>query len=333
MFERLFHVIRGSSRSKAVAVGIGLLAVGLAAGWAIAAAGAGHPTSGAGALASAFRQAGQAAANQASGVVQPDGRQAAGTQTTGAGGNASQNGSAPLVSSGVGPDGSKKPSGRHGQQSPSCPAPGTTVMGGLVIAGTCTTSNITVNGGVVVTGGGHLTLYKSTVNGGTTVQKNGEFDSNNPPIANGGNHLKGGVSAADEFDLDIFFSTVQGPVRVSGGPLGPGFTIEFCGSSFQGDLLFENMIGTAAEIGDTLAAGGCPRNTISGGVRIVNNDSHSFELEGDTIGGSVEIWSSHPAITGNTIGGSLLCHQGSTIGHYDPDDSIANTIHGANTCA
>lgn len=332
MFERLFRVIRASTRSKTVAVGIGLLAVGLAGGWAIAASGAGHSISGAGALTSALRDAGSAA-HHAGGVVQPGGPQAAGAQGTGAGANAPQNGSAPLVSSGAGPDGSQKPSARHGQKSPQCPAAGTTVMGGLVIAGDCTTSNVTVNGGVVVTGGGHLTLYKSTVNGGTTVQPNGEFDSDNPPVANGGNHLNGGVTAANEFDLDIFFSTVQGPVRVSGGPLGPGFFVEFCGSTFQGDLLFENMIGSAGEIGDTLAAGACPRNSISGGVRIVNDDSHSLELEGDTIGGSVEIWSSHPAITGNTIGGSLLCHQGSTIGHYDADDSVANTIHGANTCA
>ncbi|HVH64414.1 MAG TPA: hypothetical protein VM674_00130 [Candidatus Acidoferrum sp.] len=329
MFERLFHVIRGSSRSKAVVVGIAVLAVGLVGGWAIAASGAGHSSSGAGALTSALREAGPIA-NQAGGVGQSGGRQ--GALGTGAGANAPQNGSAPAVSSGVGPDGSTKPSDRHGQKSPQCPAPGTTVMGGLVIAGVCTTSNITVNGGVVVTSGGHLTLYKSTVNGGTTVLKNGEFDSNNPRIANGGNHLNGGVTAVDEFDLDIFFSTVQGPVHLSGGPLGPGFFPEFCGSSVQGDLLVENVIGTV-EIGDTLAAAGCPGNTISGGVRIANSDSQSVELEADTIGGSVEIWNSHPAITGNTIGGSLLCHKGSSIGHYDADDSIANTIHGANTCA
>ena len=88
---------------------------------------------------------------------------------------------------------------------------------------------------------------------------------------------------------------------------------------------------TAAEIGDTNPA--CPGNTISGGVRIRSNDRHSVELEKDTVGGSVEVWASHPAITGTTIGGSLLCHQGSTLGHYDSDDALPNTIHGTDTCA
>jgi hypothetical protein len=55
-------------------------------------------------------------------------------------------------------------------------------------------------------------------------------------------------------------------------------------------------------------------------------------LEFATIGGSVDIWNSHPAITGNTIGGSLLCHQGASLGHYDGDDLVPNNIRGSNTC-
>ena len=42
-----------------------------------------------------------------------------------------------------------------------CPAPGSTVRGGLVVTGNCTTTGVTISGGVTILGGGHLTIYAS----------------------------------------------------------------------------------------------------------------------------------------------------------------------------
>jgi len=188
---------------------------------------------------------------------------------------------------------------------------------------------VIVTGGIVVEGNGHLTLYKSTVNGGTSVQRNGEFDSDSPPIVGGGNLLNGGVSEDHAFDMDLWNSTVQGSVHYIGGPLGVGFFYGMCGTTIHGDVTVDGSGQGGAEFGDSV---NCARNTITGSVHIRNTGTSSVELEFASIGGSVDLWNSHPAITGNTIGGSLLCHQGATLHHYDGDDAVANTIHGANTC-
>ena len=319
MLSSLTKFIRVKARSRAVLVGAAVAAIlALAGGWALAGSNSARQATGSASLSSARHT------------------------TPGA-----ENGTGPQGSTGsnlapvaLGPELVKKQSpkrpdpGHHKSSKTTCPSggvptSGSTIIGGLVVDGDCTITGVIVNGGIVIEGNGHLTLYKSTVNGGTNVQRNGEFDSDNPPVAGGGNSLNGGVSEDHAFDMDIFNSTVQGGIHYNGGPLGVGFFYEDCGTTVQGDVTLEDIVQGGTEIGDQF---NCARNTITGSVHIRNTGRTSVELEFATIGGSVDIWNSHPAITGNTIGGSLLCHQGATLGHYDGDDSIANTVHGTNTC-
>src|SRR5712664_1813874 len=69
------------------------------------------------------------------------------------------------------------------------PAPGSSIDGRLTVDGDCVLTNVTITGGVLITGVGHLTIYGSTLNGGVSVQANGEFDSNVPPQAGGANTI------------------------------------------------------------------------------------------------------------------------------------------------
>jgi hypothetical protein len=322
VISTLTQFIRVKARSRMVVVGTAVVAtLALAGGWALAGSNIGHQT------------AGKASLSSARNVTPAE-----------SGANVTQNGTGPQTAGpplvAIGPELVKKQSpkrpdpGHHKSSKTTCPSggvptPGSTINGGLVIDGDCTVTGVIVNGGIVVEGNGHLTLYKSTVNGGTNVQRNGEFDSDNPPIAGGGNMLNGAVSEDHAFDMDIWNSTVQGGIRYAGGPLGGGYFYAMCGTTVQGDVTLDGSGQGGAEFGDQV---NCARNTITGSVHIRNTGTISVELEFATIGGSVDIWNSHPATTGNTIGGSLLCHQGATLGHYDADDTIANTVHGTNTC-
>lgn len=323
MLSTITQFIRVKARSRAVLAGVAAATtLALAGGWALAGSNHGPQATGSASLSSARH----------------------GTPGQ-AGSNVTENGTGQTTSNlapvALGPEAVKKPSpkrpdpGHHTSSKTTCPsggvpAPGSTIVGGLAVDGDCTITGVIVNGGIVVEGNGHLTLYKSTVNGGTHVDRNGEFDSDNPPLPAGGNLLNGGVTEDHAFDMDIFNSTVQGGIHYNGGPLGVGFFYETCGTTVQGDVTLEDIVSGGTEIGDRF---NCARNTITGSVHIRNSGTTSVELEFGTIGGSVDIWNSHPAVTGNTIGGSLLCHHGASLGHFDSDDSVANTVHGTNTCA
>jgi hypothetical protein len=325
VLSSLTQFIRLKTRSRAVVVGAAAAAtLAIAGGWALAASKSAHQATGTASL-SAARQAAAAKAENGTGP-----------QTVGSQGSTGSS----LAPVALGPEAVKKASpkrpdpGHHKSSKTTCPSggvptPGSTINGGLVVDGDCTITGVIVNGGIVITGNGHLTLYKSTVNGGTSVQRNGEFDSDNPPVLAGGNLLNGGVREDHAFDMDIFNSTVQGGIHYTGGPLGVAYFFETCGTTLQGDLTLEDIGQGGIEIGDQSI---CARNTITGSVHIRNTGTKAVELEFATIGGSVDIWNSHPAVTGNAIGGSLLCHQGATLGHYDGDDTVPNTVHGTNTC-
>jgi hypothetical protein len=331
VLSSLTQFIRVKTRSRAVLAGTAAAAtIAVLGGWALAGSNNGHTATGNASLSSARHLTpAQAGSNLTENGTGP--------QTTGPQGSTGSN----LAPVALGPEVSltkhspKRPDpGHHKSSKTTCPSggvptSGSTIHGGLVVDGDCTITGVIVDGGIVVEGNGHLTLYRSTVNGGTDVQRNGEFDSDNPPVAGGANILNGGVREDHAFDMDIFNSTVYGGIHFAGGPLGVGYAFVVCGSTVHGDVTLEAIGQAGTEIGDRF---GCARNTITGSVHIRNTGNISVELEFATIGGSVNIWNSHPAITGNTIGGSLLCHQGATLHNYDSDDTFANTIHGTNTC-
>jgi hypothetical protein len=275
----------------------------------------GHGTSGAGSLTS---------------LVRPD---APGVQGHGAADS----------SKAAGPNGT----GQGGSQKTTCPtggvpAPGSTVNGGLVVDGNCTITHVTVNGGVLIEGTGHLTLYRSTVNGGTHAQPRGEFDSNFPAVAGGANTLNGGIRAEHPIDMDIWGGTVRGRVLFTGQTAPAPNVLDrltVCGVHLQGDLTLEHLAAApnGANIGDPLEgddfASGCQGNTISGSVQVRDNPASRIELEANSIGGSLEIFNSEPSVTANTIGGSLLCHEQAKLHHWDSDDSNTNTVHGTSRCS
>jgi len=222
-----------------------------------------------------------------------------------------------------------------------CPPPppsGSTVQGGLDVTGQCTVVNVTINGGVTIESKGHLTLYGSTVNGQVKVMPGGEFDSNTPNLGKP-NVLNGGVDADRAVDMDFSGGTIHGSVSFTGQtPFPGGFAIfSFCGVNLDGSLKIEDML--AASNGFALGDPGefdlspCTGNTISGSVQIRNNPKSRIEVETNHIGWSVQIWNSHPSVSANTIGGSLQCHKGATLGHWDADDTNTDTVQGHNTCA
>ena len=326
----LSHFLRVKTRSKAVWAGAAAGVLALAVGWVPVAGFLGHQASGGSGTQASARLGPQTA--QATNPAGNTSRAASPSRSSGPSGSSGI--AQPAGPSGqalLGPDGTMKPARAHGKTAcPSVPPAGSTINGGLVVKGTCTITGVTINGGVVITGTGHLTLYKSTVNGGTDVQPGGEFDSDLPTVPGGGNTLNGGLNVDHAFDLDIYNSTVQGRTLLNGGPTGFLFTYTACGSTFGGDMTVISLSSGGAEIGDFT---NCAANTITGSLHIRDTNGNAVEFERIHIGGSVDIWNSHPALAGNIIGGSLICHQGSGIGHYDSDDSNANTVHGANTCS
>lgn len=217
-----------------------------------------------------------------------------------------------------------------------CPptyAPGTTIDGGLDVAGECVLTGVTINGGVVIESSGHLTLYGSTVNGQTKVNPGGEFDSDTPEMPGGANILNGGVDADTAVEMDLHRGVINGVVRFvhmapSNSPFGAA-RFSFCGVGLEGSLDIEDMraFPSGVHVGDFETAGRrpqCAGNAISGSIVIRDNPGSRIEIEQNTIGGSVEIWNSQPSLSLNKIGGGVHCHQSATLGHWDPDDTNTN---------
>ncbi len=251
----------------------------------------------------------------------------------------------PLVPSGALAAGTNCPNG-------GVPAPGSSVNGRLTVDGDCVLTNVTIIGGVLITGVGHLTIYGSTVNGGVSVQPNGEFDSNVPPQAGGANTIHGGVNFDHGVNLDIKGGTVDGPVRLNGISSHGFFVIlSLCDATFHGSLTIENMpfgfrgVG-AGDPGEFDFAPDCGPNLFDGHVSILNSPHSRIELEGNTITGGVVVDNSQASLSGNTISGSLSCTNGGLLTTYDRDDTRVvfsslnrstvvgrpNTVSGSNSC-
>ncbi len=222
----------------------------------------------------------------------------------------------------------------------SVPASGSTVNGGLIVDGLCKVNNVTINGGVLIKGTGHLCLSGSLVNGGMSIQPNGDLDSNFSElgcVASGPNRIHGGVTADHPFNIDIIGDTIEGAAKFN-GMFSAGPVFFFCGVTLQGDLMIQNLPTVAPplsdfEIGDPGGEGfGCDGNTIAGSVHVIDSPGSRVEVEANTIEGSLLIANSTLSATGNTIGGSLQCHQSGKLVVIDADDTNTNTVGGANHC-
>jgi hypothetical protein len=351
MFANLFQVIRGAIRSRVfLAVAVFAATLTVVASWGPLTGFVRNGHVGSGSLTSLVSP-GSNGTSPAANSAASGSTGSSGNQSTGSGAGSpgpTSTGSGPNVQSGtLNPTVTVDPHKKTICPSGGLPAPGSTVTGGLVVDGNCVLTNVIINGGVEILGTGHLTLYASTVNGNTDVQPNGEFDSNFPEKGQP-NQLNGGVSATTASNEDIHGGIVRGRVLYTGitpPPPNVYVILSLCGVNIQGDLTVANILPGAlagkgfpngAQLGDpgeNDLTNPCLGNTITGSVFIRDDVGGRIELENNTIGGSVQIFNSDPSVTGNTIGGGLLCHQGSKFHVWDTDDSNTDSVHGPMSCA
>ncbi len=220
------------------------------------------------------------------------------------------------------------------------PAPGSRIAGGVEVDGTCILAGVIVDGGITIDSGGHLQFSNSTVGGGIAVKGCGELDVN--ATTNGAGAplgttatIDGGIvvtaSRACTFpafsDADIWTAVIHGGISVTGTY--PRFAFPgICGDDIRGGVVIDNTRVPNFTIGDPDV--GCPGNTIRGALSLSN--STSFEVESNTVTGSVLLSGSSLQLNGNTIGGSLQCSNGTVILPGDGTDPSGNTVRGANNC-
>ena len=229
------------------------------------------------------------------------------------------------------------------------PPPGSTVNGGLDVDGVCLLDSVTVNGGILVEAGGHLQLTRSTVNGDIVALPCGELDvnavtGNGSPTGttstiNGGIHVAAGLTCSSGAfsDLDIWTAQIAGDLTIT-GTYPTGFAPFICGNTITGSVRLEDVTvtqlgtfeSTIGEPGGDTTGRVCPGNTIGGSLHMKN--SSGFTVESNTIGGSVHLSASKLELNGNTIGGSLLCSDGTVILPSDVNDPPGNTVQGKSTC-
>lgn len=242
------------------------------------------------------------------------------------------------------------------------PAPGSTINGGLEVDGfECKLDHVTVNGGITVDGNGtgafpigYAALSGSTVNGGIVVN-GGAIDigvddffvfnrTHEPSTITGGlrlNHPLFFTSADATIRGGATMDGQRDPTDIFGGPI----PSQLCGNSIFGDVAVTDASHATVYIGDPgepFYGNGafCDANTIHGSVFLTNsnftnpNNGEGQEIEGDTVTGSVHVDHSTAEVFSNTIGGSLLCTNGSVMQPPLPGDpsSSPNTVGGVNTC-
>lgn len=209
------------------------------------------------------------------------------------------------------------------------PAPGSTVKGGLEVDGVCSVSDVTVDGGIVVEGGGHLVFVDSVARGGITVMSGGELDINHDigqsPVGSGG-RVDGGIVLTNPLDFDIWSTTVNGGIQVIGDSTPDAPTL--CGTAVNGTVDVSNATTTGIFVGDpednpTFATALCPGNTINGGITFSN--VHGGAIEGNTVAGSVALDASSVEFNGNTITGSSTCTNGTVIVPGEAPDPAGNS--------
>jgi hypothetical protein len=243
------------------------------------------------------------------------------------------------------------------------PPPGSVIRGGLEVDGfQCNLTGVTVYGGITIDGTGtgdfpigYLSIDGSTVKGGITIN-GGAMDVGadgfysfsrtfNPTTIDGGIRLNDALwfSSADAtIHGGVTMNGVRDPVPVFG--IG-GFFSQMCGTDVFGDVAIRDLSDEKVFLGDPgepigyLNGATCNGNTIHGSVSLGNSNftgrnGEGSELEGDTVTGSVHVVHSTAEVWANTIGGSLLCSNGTVIQPPLPGDpsSANNVVNGANSC-
>lgn len=178
------------------------------------------------------------------------------------------------------------------------------VPGTLTVTGTSPSSGSKCNGAYNGTFNGNLTVSTGQnctfVNGG--VSGNVQLNGGNLTLIQarvGGNVQLGGAAT---FSIGPG-STIGGNLQVQGLSSGSGQN-QVCGTTVQGDLLFQNN-GTAVLLG-AVAPASCAGNTIDGYLTIQSNLA-SASVVGNTVGKDLTVQNNSAAtiVDGNSVGGSL----------------------------
>jgi hypothetical protein len=246
------------------------------------------------------------------------------------------------------------------------PAPGSTITGALEVdGGACTLDGVTVYGGIIVdpspelAGAGFnraLVVDHSTVRGGISVgERSGLRVDVLPPSSTltPPSSLSGGITGDHPLFIEADVATINGGIRIDGyspfasvfgcDPSDPFCFVDstFCGNDIHGDVNITGADATQVFIGDVgegfFSNGDCTGNTIHGSVSLsdsnfVRFDGEPGEIEGNTVAGSVHVDHSTAEVNENTIGGSLLCTNGTVIHPGAPPDQQGNTVRGTDTC-
>jgi hypothetical protein len=242
------------------------------------------------------------------------------------------------------------------------PPPGSVVTGGLLVDDLCTLTDVTIKGGVTVTRDASTSqdplfeFRSGRVTGGITVNKGNLFLGVNRftgELTHGPVTIKGGITMKQPMYYNLAEATITGGITMNGGFDWPSrcdgdptcFTgPAMCGNKISGNVTIRDDNTEQVFVGDPgeqfYANGNCEGNTIHGSVFLTNSnfarksDGEPSEIEGDTVTGSINVDHSTAEVYGNTVGGSLLCTNGSIMHPPPPDDPSGktNTVTGTNTC-
>jgi hypothetical protein len=255
-----------------------------------------------------------------------------------------------------------------GTPSPGSTIRGGLEVGGGV-DGYCELRDVTVYGGIHVDATpesfqsqGHwntVNLIGSRVSGGVTVGDGSEVDTSielsDFSIATVPSSIDGGLTLDHARFATVANATIRGGLSVQSNTdntflcavLGvpPDFCFSnfaFCHLTIDGNVSEAGINGAQAFLGDPeeqfFANSHCTGNMIHGSVRMTDSnftrpaDGEPSEIEGETVTGSVILDHSTLELGGNTIGGSLLCTNGTVIHPPAPGDVVGNTVRGQDTC-
>ena len=262
---------------------------------------------------------------------------------------------APMASSATAVAGAKCPSG-------GTPAPGSTITGGLEVDGICVLTDVTVNGGITVdaTPPAELCctqnaafLNGATVNGEIVVESGSGVIAGLDPDTFNLTHDRSTINGRMTFNTSGFFlveTTLMGGLTKNGAFDWPSICAgdpfcfgqdTVCDSEIFGNITMSNVNTEQAFLGDPneqlFPNGDCAGNTIHGSIflkdsNFIRFDGEPTEIEGNTVTGSVHIDHSTAEVNENTIGGSLLCTNGSVIHPGAGPHLQGNTVRGKNTC-
>ncbi len=240
------------------------------------------------------------------------------------------------------------------------PPPGSTITGGLEVDDFCVLTDVTIRGKVTVdpvpvdfSTFPVLELRSGRVTGGIVVNGGNlglGFNSETGELTNQPVTIDGGITFDHPWSFVLGGATIHGGITMNGGYDFPSicdgdpfcFTGDpVCGNDIFGNVSVRDDNTEQVFIGDPkeqfFANANCEGNTIHGSVFLTDSnfirfDGEPSEIEGNTVSGSVHVAHSTAEVNENTIGGSLLCTNGSVI-HPPPAPDIAgNTVGGRDTC-